>query len=77
LKTLITDAIYSKISGLSVDAKSDSFLKPLVQKTIMIKEDFANASRLWDDRHVKLNPKQVINSFIPDPWVHRQLYDVS
>jgi hypothetical protein len=56
-----------------VDAKSDSFLKPLVQKTIMIKKIL----QMHHDRHVKLNPKQVINSFIPDPWVHRQLYDVS
>jgi hypothetical protein len=74
LKTLTADAVKSKISGLSVDAKSDSFLKPLVQKNIMIKEDVAIASSLWDDRHVKLplKSKEDINSFIPDPWVHRQ-----
>ena len=75
LKAMTENEVPTKLSGLSDTASSDSFLKPLVQKTIMLRNDVGMGVSLWNDKLVNLPEKsnEVVRShFNPDPWVHRQ-----
>lgn len=73
LNTMMKSEVPKNLSELTANASSNSFLKPLVQKNIKIKDDVGMAVSLWNDKLVKLpqKSKEVVD-FRPDPWVHRQ-----